>query len=668
MLFRKCKRIALLLVVSLILSVVGTSSVYAEEKEEEPTCEYYGPRDGVEVEELRTETAKQYLLPDGTMQYIASPDRIHWKDEDGTYIDIDNSIIDTEYDIDGLLYTHSNKSSDIKMFFADSNQVNEYPIRIEYQGYGLSYGIDGADISLIPVEEAIFPEILTENVCLDNAVMYQTDQGFDLVYIPKNSGEKEYIIIQEPIETNNFVFRLRLEGLVPKQTERGVVLLNNEGNPIFDIGGLFAVDSNEVYCDEAEATLLEYNGETATIRIEVSQEWMEEESRIYPVVIDPTSMVCGEFVTYDSYISSVDTNVHFYLYDHLRMGKDDDYGIRRTAIQFELPSILSYSVISACINIRLYSYDGSLSTLYGTPITSSWTSAGICWNLQPSYNTSYHMSHAQVDTWHDTSNWYTFPFTSLVVQWLAGTTTNYGVMLFDSIENNTGHWSTFYSSDYGYPNRPELMINYTASTSYSNKADLIGITIGPITSGLDHYSFLAPTSSSLSGIGYNVSSNYSSYSNTGLSNILTGGGYSVFVIKAHCEPVGTTGLSKLLINDSGYTWYSSQNVLNMSSTALGGYQLMVFLSCESAKDYSMGKNIVAACRAKGAACVVGFTAKIDTDSSTDWVERMFDYLSQGFSISYACHQALLDGDYDYEDNIWSYLPKGSANQPLFIFN
>lgn len=106
----------------------------------------------------------------------------------------------------------------------------------------------------------------------------------------------------------------------------------------------------------------------------------------------------------------------------------------------------------------------------------------------------------------------------------------------------------------------------------------------------------------------------------------------------------------------------------MSSTALEGYQLMVFLSCESAKDYSMGKNIVAACRAKGAACVVGFTAKIDTDSSTDWVERMFDYLSQGFSISYACHQALLDGDYDYEDNIWSYLPKGSANQPLFIFN
>ena len=95
---------------------------------------------------------------------------------------------------------------------------------------------------------------------------------------------------------------------------------------------------------------------------------------------------------------------------------------------------------------------------------------------------------------------------------------------------------------------------------------------------------------------------------------------------------------------------------------------MVFLSCESAKDYSMGKNIVAACRAKGAACVVGFTAKIDTDSSTDWVERMFDYLSQGFSISYACHQALLDGDYDYDDNIWSYLPKGSANQPLFIFN
>lgn len=60
----------LLLVVSLTISMTKATVTYAEEKGEEPITEYYGPRDGIEVEELRTETAKQYLLPDGTMQYI----------------------------------------------------------------------------------------------------------------------------------------------------------------------------------------------------------------------------------------------------------------------------------------------------------------------------------------------------------------------------------------------------------------------------------------------------------------------------------------------------------------------------------------------------------------------------------------------------------------------
>ena len=72
------------------------------------------------------------------MQYIGSPDRIHWRDENGRFIDIDNTIIETNYFVNDLLYYHKNKSNDIKMYFADSSTENEYPIRVEYQEYALS--------------------------------------------------------------------------------------------------------------------------------------------------------------------------------------------------------------------------------------------------------------------------------------------------------------------------------------------------------------------------------------------------------------------------------------------------------------------------------------------------------------------------------------------------
>ena len=141
MFFKRRKQVILLLLVSMVLSLTGTIPTGAEEKED-PISKYYGPRDGIEVEELRTETAKQYLLPDGTMQYIGSPDRIHWKDETGRYIDIDNTIIETEYNANDLLYSHTNKSSDIKMYFADNSIENEYPIRTEYRGHALSYQLN----------------------------------------------------------------------------------------------------------------------------------------------------------------------------------------------------------------------------------------------------------------------------------------------------------------------------------------------------------------------------------------------------------------------------------------------------------------------------------------------------------------------------------------------
>ena len=84
---------------------------------------------------------------------------------------------------------------------------------------------------------------------------------------------------------------------------------------IFKIKGLTAFDNLSGYTEEVKAKLLDYNDNTATIEITVSPDWLWAAEREYPIAIDPMTMVCGEYVTYDSYISSLDPDVNFYVND-----------------------------------------------------------------------------------------------------------------------------------------------------------------------------------------------------------------------------------------------------------------------------------------------------------------------------------------------------------------
>lgn len=49
--------------------------------------------------------------------------------------------------------------------------------------------------------------------------------------------------------------------------------------------------------------------------------------------------------------------------------------------------------------------------------------------------------------------------------WVNGTCANYGFVLADNVENNSSHWTLFYSSDAVSPHKPELYITYDTSTN-----------------------------------------------------------------------------------------------------------------------------------------------------------------------------------------------------------
>ena len=441
----------------------SNQQVKAEEKEEDLVSKYYGPVDGIELPELRDECGKHYLLPDGSMQYVGNPDRIHYLDEQGVYQDIDNHIIDETSWIEGTHFTKRNRANDLIIRFAEESEGTNDLIRIEYKNSAISFRPESVVCNRVNFENYDLRDLI-DFVNPDYCVVYITDQGYDLVYQVTENGLKEYIIVRSAATGNRFSFEYSFENLDLEQDESGSSVLyftDVNGEKQFATSRLYAFDQSgalteQVYFDIAQT------GVNDRIDVLIDNEWISNPDRSFPLVIDPTTMITGEYVTYDTFTCSLYPNNNYYLSDYLRIGIDDDFGTRYSFIKFDLPSIASSSVTSAYINLRMSACDGT-PYMYARRCVTSWSSDTLKWNNMPtpSYDSGDTSNVAVYDYNHDDTNWYTMKDTTLVKKWLAGTANNYGVWLFNAPEN-ASVWATYYSSDYGYPNRPELVINYTS--------------------------------------------------------------------------------------------------------------------------------------------------------------------------------------------------------------
>ena len=117
------------------------------------------------------------------------------------------------------------------------------------------------------------------------------------------------------------------------------------------------------------------------------------------------------------------------------------------------------SVISAYLDIEKIS--GAAPTMRAYRVTGSWSSSTITWANKPNYTTTHQSTQSTPVS--SGSSWYRMDVTSIVNTWVDGNYMNYGMVLIDSVENNSSHWTTFYSSDADSPHKPELIISYSGS-------------------------------------------------------------------------------------------------------------------------------------------------------------------------------------------------------------
>ena len=451
------KAIALLLFLTLVLSITTPAT-------EALSFESSGPIEKTEVLSKRDAYSKTYILPDGSYQYVGYAEPIHFQDSTGTYVEINNRITNT---VKQEGYTYTNTSNAWNAYFSEKLSNNN-AVTMTTGKYCISFSLleqtgtatvaKATDISLKNPRESL--STYHQNLSNDDRAVIYSDviENVDIAYTVQAGVLKEDIIIKGRNTPTTFKFRLTTNGLILKEHGNTLALFSTSGEEVFTFAPLYMEDANGKRSEKVSLTYTSVkNGYELTVSADAS--FLNAVDTMYPVVIDPSIMVTGANVTYDTCVDQEYPTSNYYLSENLWTGGALGTNAMRTYIKFEMPDgILANQVTSAYIYLLKKQYQAP--TIRAYRVTSSWASSSITWNSKPSFSSSYPTEIA-VNTVGD---WYGLDVTALTKKWLSGTYSNYGVVLKEPYEINSAQKTKFYSSDAPSPNKPELVINYNSDT------------------------------------------------------------------------------------------------------------------------------------------------------------------------------------------------------------
>ena len=394
---------------------------------------------------LRTPTSKTLRQNDGSYKLGSYNFEVHFQNAEG-YVEYDNTLIHK----DGKFFP---TQSDAIISFSDN--------RPEY-----SFSFGGTDISFLLINEnqnkpaveiGELPKIeysskAAKLFSIPNAkskIDYKNVlNGVSLCYLLYGKNIKESIILDSVPEEAEFKFLISTEAEIVID-DNGSIRINESVIP-----HAFMEDSAGAISDAVDYDVVPTEG-GVVLHIVPDREWLEDETRVYPVVIDPTlhndspstSLVKDAYVKQGTpnYISGYDSLLHVG-----NDATDPDMLKLRTYVKFQNVSQLNIPsaarILQATFSIQQtnsgawYSYaPTSVNHLIITAkkVTSSWSDTSITWNNQPSFNSV--IVDYSVATAATAGVYLVFDITSCMQDWIRNSSSNYGIVLQTSDESLNGH-------------------------------------------------------------------------------------------------------------------------------------------------------------------------------------------------------------------------------------
>ena len=332
-----------------------------------------------ELEEMRTADTKYVRMSDGTYKALVYSGAVHELDENGKYVEIDNSLSATLSDYE---------SGNARVKFAKQVTGNERIFKLKKDSYqialALEYAEKGTNISVLndgkeEIKAATKLEEISTLSKITSSVSYKDIlEGVDLEYVLAGENLKENIIVKEAAESYVYTFALSLNGLSARLNESGDVLLENaEGAVIYTMPAPFMTDANGVYSEDVSYALEAASGNGKyTLTVTASSAWMNAEDRAFPVTIDPTVEVSGSEKVADTYTDDAYPTSSYGPSTILYAGKKNGYSQAALIMLGELADLPVGSIVtnvSLLVDI-LSNTSSTTQFLYARKITGSYTS------------------------------------------------------------------------------------------------------------------------------------------------------------------------------------------------------------------------------------------------------------------------------------------------------
>ena len=283
----------------------------------------------------------------------------------------------------------------------------------------------------------------------------------DLEYIVTSNIIKENVTLKtKDAADTNLSFEIHHAGLQIRLEEDGRVVLFHAENPeeeVYQFAVPYMYDAEQNFSNDVEYEL-EIGEESSILTISPDREWLKEENRVYPVVIDPNTETSKKsqniedtFVRQSYPNSSIVSS-----YGSFVVGNNIDYNICRSFIKFNNLPVLSKGDI--IYDARLYLVQCDFSTggdknfnITAHKVKGSWSAGSLTWNNQPQTESAA-LDYVNIKTIVDGSGtaYYTYRslnITKLVRDWY-NTGINNGVML-KAVDESKKVVGVFVSSNFG---------------------------------------------------------------------------------------------------------------------------------------------------------------------------------------------------------------------------
>ena len=185
--------------------------------------------------------------------------------------------------------------------------------------------------------------------------IFAGNSNISVKYTVYQNKVEEDIIINEKSDIDSFVIRVGLTDLTPiLKKDNAVEFIDDIGEMQYRIGIPYMVDANdEVLSDIVVSINKTTNG--YDIIYTPNKEWLQSDSRVYPIMLDP-SITTNEYSSYidDTYISENDTSNHS-SEQRLYVGIKNQKTTRIYMRINHLPAIdASMPILSATMTLKLW--------------------------------------------------------------------------------------------------------------------------------------------------------------------------------------------------------------------------------------------------------------------------------------------------------------------------